>query len=143
MSYKWNAAGSDATLVSAAGDDFDLSILSGGGSQTQRWHIPSRAECIACHNPAAGHILSPTTQQLNRVAQLGNTAGNMLTLLSDSGYLAGFTDNPATLPRTSLPTDTTVNIEERVRPISLSTAPTATGTAAERIKPGAPRVTIR
>ena len=115
VSYKWNAAGTDATLVSAAGDDFDLSILSGGSSQTQRWHIPSRAECITCHNPAAGHILSPTTQQLNRVAQLGSTAGNMLTLLSDSGYLAGFTDNPATLPRTSLPTDTTVNIEERVR----------------------------
>ncbi len=115
VSYKWNDEGTNATLVPPEGNDFDLAITAGGGTTTQRWHIPTRAECITCHNAAANHVLSPTTQQLNRIGQLGTSTGNMLTLLSQSGYLAGMTDNPATLPRTSRPDETNVSLDERVR----------------------------
>ncbi len=125
VSYKWNDAGTDATLVGPTGNDFDISIQSGGalsGGQvtggtfaTQTWHIPGQSECLTCHNNAAANILSLTTQQINRTGQLGQSSGNMLTLLSQSGYLSNFTDDPNTLPRYYLPTETQVSLEERVR----------------------------
>lgn len=125
ISYRWNVAGTDATLVGLSGEDFDLPItvggtlagnqVTGGTTSTQRWHIPSRGECLTCHNPNAGHALSVSTQQLNRDYHLGTATGNMLTLLAQSGYLAGFNDNPASLQRFYHPTDTSVDLEERVR----------------------------
>ncbi len=125
VSYQWNDAGTDATLVPPTGVDFPLQIRTGGTLQggvvtggtmtTQTWHIPAQSECLTCHNSAAANILSLTTQQLNTNGQMGQSSGNMLNLLSQSGYLAGLTDDPTTLPRYYLPTETSVSLEERVR----------------------------
>lgn len=125
VSYRWNDAGTDATLVSVAGVDFDLAVREGGTLQadqvtggnmvTQKWRIPSRSECLNCHNPAAGHALSMSTRQLNKLGELRNTSGNFLTLLSQAGYLSGFADNPANLPRFHSPADTSASLDERVR----------------------------
>ncbi len=97
VSYRWNEAGTDATLVGIGGEEFDLPIISNRQTQTQRWRIPSRGECLICHTPSAGHALSFNTFQLNRDGSIGSAEGNFLTLLSDSGYLDGFTDDPAVL----------------------------------------------
>ncbi len=61
-SYRWNAAGTDADLVPAAGADRDL-----GG---QVWHYPSRAECMVCHTRAANYVLGLCELQANRGDQL-------------------------------------------------------------------------
>jgi hypothetical protein len=125
VSYRWNEEGTDATLVGAGGVEFDLTIreggtnnggsVTGGATHIQRWQIPSRGDCITCHNPNAGHVLSLATQQLNKAGQLGMVSGNYLELLSQSTYLAGFNDSPAALPRFFRPGETAVNLDERVR----------------------------
>jgi glucose/arabinose dehydrogenase len=115
ISYKWNAAGTDATIVPPSGNDFDLTITEGGTTHTQRWHIPTRAECINCHNQAAGYVLSLTTQQMNRPGQMAGANGHFLSLLSQSGYLENFTDDPNTLPKIHRPDEAGVSLEERVR----------------------------
>jgi glucose/arabinose dehydrogenase len=125
VSYRWNDQGTDATLVGAGGVEFDLTIreggtnnngtVTGGTTHIQRWGIPSRGECITCHNPNAGHVLSLTTQQLNKAGQMGTVSGNYLELLSQSTYLAGLTDSPAALPRFYRPGETHINLDERVR----------------------------
>jgi hypothetical protein len=115
VAYRWNDQGTEATLVGTGGVDFDLQIQQGGQMITQSWHIPSRGECITCHNPNAGHALSLNTRQLNKSGQINVTSGNFLSLLSNSGYLGGFTDNPATLERYYRPNESQVNLENRVR----------------------------
>ncbi|QSP95475.1 PQQ-dependent sugar dehydrogenase [Marinobacter salinisoli] len=70
-SYRWDEAGSDATLV-AGGLDVDL-----GG---QVWHYPSAGECTLCHTSAAGNSLGLEVAQLNRsftYPQTGRTANQL------------------------------------------------------------------
>ncbi len=115
VSYRWNEEGTDASLVDIGGVEFDLEITEGGAAHTQRWRVPSRGECLTCHTPSAGHALSFNTLQLNRDGTLTNVEGNFLTLLSDSGYLSGFSDDPATLGRHHRPDETDADLEARVR----------------------------
>jgi glucose/arabinose dehydrogenase/regulation of enolase protein 1 (concanavalin A-like superfamily) len=115
VSYKWNAAGTEAFLVPEAGEDFVLSVTNGGVAGTQQYHIPSRAECILCHAPTAGSVLSFNTRQLNRDGVIAGATNNLLTLLSSAGYLTGLNENPAELPRHVRPDETQYSIESRVR----------------------------
>src|SRR5262249_33085756 len=70
VSYRWNAAQTEAALVADAGEAFDIDVVENGVPHTQHYRIPSRGECIACHNPQAGHALSFNTRQLNRVENI-------------------------------------------------------------------------
>ncbi len=65
-SYAWNADQSDAELVDAAGRDQDFVLGDSSGERIQRWHYPSRTECMVCHTRAAGYLLGLTTVQMNR-----------------------------------------------------------------------------
>ncbi|MBX7165738.1 MAG: PQQ-dependent sugar dehydrogenase [Pirellulales bacterium] len=69
-SYRWNEAQTEAELVPKSGADTDA------------WHFPSRAECLACHSRAANFVLGLSeaqanvvepdgTSQLSRFEQLG------------------------------------------------------------------------
>lgn len=70
-SYLWNDDQSDATLVAAAGLDKIYKIKEAGGAiRQQKWHYPSRNECMFCHSRAAGFVLGLTTGQMNRANQL-------------------------------------------------------------------------
>jgi glucose/arabinose dehydrogenase len=125
VSYRWNDAGTDATLAGINGVEFDVQVreggtlsdgqVTGGTFITQKWQIPSRGDCLNCHNLSAGHALSFNTRQLNRAGSLNATNGNLLALLSQAGYLSGFTDTPASLPRFHSPDETGSNLEDRVR----------------------------
>jgi uncharacterized repeat protein (TIGR03806 family) len=55
--YEWDADGKDATLV--------LGGKKKALSDTQSWIYPSGAQCLTCHNDAAGHSLGPELRQLN------------------------------------------------------------------------------
>ena len=100
VSYRWNDAQTEATLVPDAGVDFDINIVENGSNHTQRWQIPSRASCLTCHTPQAGHALSFTTRQMNRSESINGFAGNQLTLLRDAGYFS----NPLGFPQHSAAT---------------------------------------
>ncbi len=115
VSYQWNTNQTDAALVPDAGADLDLSITNSGTNYTQRWHIPSRAECRACHTPQGGFALSFTTRQMNRTNVINGFSGNQLELLQAAGYFAASPDPVNTLPRHSAPADVTVPLETRVR----------------------------
>lgn len=116
VAYRWNEAGTEATLVANGGEDFPVSYVDENGAPSNiSWHIPSRAECNTCHTATAGHALSMNTRQLNLAASIGGQNGNLLSLLSQGGYLAGFSGNPAELPRHYRPNEASVDIETRVR----------------------------
>ncbi|MBX3186335.1 MAG: PQQ-dependent sugar dehydrogenase [Labilithrix sp.] len=57
-SYEWNDEQTDAILLPAG----KVKPLPNGGS----WYFPSRAECFACHTPAAGFTLGLEARQLDR-----------------------------------------------------------------------------
>ena len=115
VSYRWNDAGTNATLAAGQGEEFDVSITDGGNSVTQRWRIPSRAECSTCHSEQAGHALSFRTRQLNRNGAIGDVGGNFIRLLADSMYLENLDEAPSILPRHVGKDETEFSLEERAR----------------------------
>ncbi len=119
VSYRWNESGTAATLVPTEGLEVSFDALGNVTTDPQQsvldWVIPSRAECLTCHNPAAGHALSLNTRQLNREATIHGQTGNLLALLSDGGFLSGLGDDPASLARHHRPDETSVDLETRAR----------------------------
>ena len=115
VSYKWNAAGTSATLADPGGENLPISINENGQSLTQTWRIPSMAECMICHSPQAGHALSFRTRQLNRDGSIGGIDGNFLSRLFETGYLSGPLPPPAELPRHVAPDASAYSLETRAR----------------------------
>lgn len=115
VSYRWNDAGTVATLALGEGEEFDVAITDGSSSFNQRWRIPSRAECSTCHSAQAGHALSFRARQLNRSGSIAGTAGNFIQLLADSMYLSGLDSPPPLLPRHVAPDEIDFTSEERAR----------------------------
>jgi glucose/arabinose dehydrogenase len=117
VSYRWNNEGTEAYLVDDNGVDFDMNLTVNGSPYTQRWRIPSRAECMTCHTPQGGHALSFETRQLNRTGTLGSSSGHYLQLLADAGYLsnAPASNSLAYLPKYHPPTDNSQTLETRAR----------------------------
>jgi uncharacterized repeat protein (TIGR03806 family) len=115
VSYRWNDAGTEATLMPDEGVAFDVSVVENGSSRTQRWQIPSRTSCLVCHTPQAGSALSFTTRQLNKSSNMNGFLGNQLDLLAQGGYFANAVPAPNTLPRHLRPDETSYPVEARVR----------------------------
>jgi glucose/arabinose dehydrogenase len=115
VSYRWNEAGTEATLVADEGADLDLNILENGNSLVQRWRIPSRAECLSCHNANAGYALSTNTRQWNLQNAFHGFAGNQITLLANAGYFSNTAPSPNVLPRHLRLSETTFTAEARSR----------------------------
>ncbi len=115
VSYRWNDAGTEATLAADEGEDIDLSIVEEGSPRPQRWHIPSRSDCRGCHSEQAGYALSFNTRQLNLDGDIHGYNGNQLTLLQNAGYFSSTLPAPATLPRHVRANETAFTLEERVR----------------------------
>jgi uncharacterized repeat protein (TIGR03806 family) len=115
VSYRWNDAGTEATLVSDSGDTFDIGLTVNGAPYTQRWIIPSRAQCTACHTPQGGHSLSMNTRQLNLTHSINGFAGNQLDLLKNSGYFSNIPESPNLLPFHMAHDNASFPVEARVR----------------------------
>lgn len=115
VSYRWNDAQTEATLVADAGENIALNVIEGGTPRVQNYRIPSRAECLSCHTPQAGHALSFDTRQLNQTATMNGFTGNQLALLRDAGYFHNPPDSPNLLPRHLRPDETNFPLEARVR----------------------------
>ncbi|MCW1883776.1 PQQ-dependent sugar dehydrogenase [Luteolibacter flavescens] len=115
VSYRWNAAGTEASLVGDAGESFNLAVTENGNPAPQTWTIPARGQCMICHTPQAGHALSFNTRQLNLSSDMAGHEGNQLTTLFDQGYLSNRPGSPNLLPRHLRPDEDAYSVEARVR----------------------------
>jgi putative heme-binding domain-containing protein len=123
-SYAWNQEQTDADLVPAAGADRPLTIKDArapGGQRQQTWHFPSRAECMTCHNPWAGHTLAFTLAQINRDHDYGGIIDNQVEALKQAGLIE-LLHNPEEKggrftmpPRLADPRDTGARLDARAR----------------------------
>ncbi len=115
VSYAWNPAGTEATLVPFEGSNRVVQVTVNGSPSNQVWRIPGRAECMACHTPQAGYALSFNTRQLNRDGRLFGLPGQQLADLSGAGYLDTDVASPDLLPRHAAWDDTEQSLTHRVR----------------------------
>jgi len=115
VSYRWNDAQTDATLVPDEGVSFPLTVVENGIPRQQTWQIPSRASCLTCHTPQAGHALSFNTRQLNRGETINGFTANQLDWLSAAGYLNNTPAPSGTLPRHVRADETSFPLEARAR----------------------------
>jgi uncharacterized repeat protein (TIGR03806 family) len=115
VSYRWNDAGTEAFLAADGGENFILNVTEGGNPVPQTWRIPSRAECMTCHTPQAGHALSFNTRQLNFENGIPGYGGNQLTVLQQAGYLSNNPGSTNLLPRHLRPDENAYSVEARVR----------------------------
>jgi uncharacterized repeat protein (TIGR03806 family) len=121
VTYKWNAAQTDADLVADGGLDEQLTITDMGTPITQTWHYPSRTECMVCHTDVGGTALSFNTRQMNGSftyppagSGLGGT-DNQLQVLSDAGYFTAAITNIPSLPKVYKFDDASQSVETRAR----------------------------
>ncbi len=63
VTYKWNAAGTDADLD--LGTQPSTTEITRADGRRQTWTYPSRTNCMECHLPASGFALGARTHQLN------------------------------------------------------------------------------
>lgn len=66
FTYRWEPDGSDALLLAGRETELISVTLAGGETREQLYEYPSRTDCLACHNNAAGFALGVVTRQLNR-----------------------------------------------------------------------------
>lgn len=89
-SYLWNDAGTDAELVEPKGKDLTFDVIDAaapGGKRRQHWHVPSRTECLTCHNPWAGIALSFAPRQLDRDVEIDGKKINQVDYFKKLGML--------------------------------------------------------
>ena len=116
VSYRWNDAGTEATLAADGGENFVLNVTDGGNPAPQTWRIPSRSECMNCHSPQAGHALSFNTRQLNLDQTILGHPGNQLDILRQNSFFTGGNPgSPNLLPRHLRPDEDVFSVEARVR----------------------------
>lgn len=115
VSYVWNEAGTDATLVGEESLPLTYTIVDAGETREQQWSIPSRKDCMECHTIAGGIALSFNTRQLNREFDMDGEEINILKYLGELGILETETVVPEILPAYSHPEDETYSIDHRAR----------------------------
>ncbi len=65
FTYKWNAAGTDASLLEGSVNEAYDFTNSQGGTEARVWSYPSRGDCMVCHNDVSGQALGVKTAHLN------------------------------------------------------------------------------
>ncbi len=87
--YQWTDDQSDAVLVDAAGAErtYDIPDASApGGHRRETWYFASRAECLRCHNPAAGPPLAFNSLELDRSCRYSAAAPSRASGGRESGF---------------------------------------------------------
>jgi uncharacterized repeat protein (TIGR03806 family) len=89
-SYVWNDEQTDGTLLESNGMDREYAIKSNGALKTQKWHFPSRSECMVCHSRAANWVLGLSDIQMNRNYDYGGCVENQLEVFARLGLIPKF-----------------------------------------------------
>ena len=118
VTYKWNQAGTDATLLTM-GDTTSYTItLDDQSTVEQLWTFPSRTNCRTCHNSNSGQILGLQTWQLNGDYTYPSmiTDNQLNTWLSLGLFSNPFNTNEiSTFLQAASVTDLSFDLETRVR----------------------------
>jgi mono/diheme cytochrome c family protein len=125
--YLWNDEQTDAELVAAEGLDRDYKVRVTAsdehpdGIKTQKWHYPSRVECMVCHSRAANFVLGLSTGQMNKEHDYGGTVEHQFRVLeqldlvkSRGGKQAAAVD-PSKMAKLVNPYDESEPLEARAR----------------------------
>jgi uncharacterized repeat protein (TIGR03806 family) len=119
VTYKWNEEGTDAELLTGAGQEDVTIARADGTTRTQRWQYPSRENCLVCHNKQAGFVLGVNARQLNRAYRYPGTAvvANQLREWSRVGMFTRHVNEEevADTPRLVAVDDAQASLEHRVR----------------------------
>ena len=119
VTYRWRPDGSDADLLANGQDETITIATAGGGSRSQVWSYPSRADCMNCHNTNAGSVLGARTHQLNRDLTYPSTgtADNQLRALNNIGIFSPAIDENqiSTYLKSVHVDDTGASLEDRAR----------------------------
>lgn len=119
VSYKWNAAGTDAELLLQGVDEVYEVTPPNGIREKRMWNYPSRSDCMTCHTEVTGHALGLRTHQLNRMVTTSTNGQmrNQLSIFSSKGlFEIGFSPYQiAETLRSHSIDDTTAPVEHRVR----------------------------
>ncbi len=86
--YKWNSTQTDADLLTDASEESYTVQDASGATRSQKWHYPSRSECLACHTTQGGSILGVRTRQLNRDYTYGSVVDNQLRSWNNIGLFS-------------------------------------------------------
>lgn len=115
VTYRWTSA-TNAVLVPDEGETVAYTVNDPAGPRTVEWRFPSRAECLTCHNSAAGGSLSFDTAQLNRESgESDEVVRNQIQRWADAGYLVNVPAHPGAFRRHPAMEDERVDLEARVR----------------------------
>lgn len=107
FSYRWNTAGTDATLQPDTAQTIDWTMDDG----TQHPHVyPSRAHCNSCHYPAMGPLLGVRPEQLQRWYDYDGTIAPQLPTLAALGVGPASSIQPLISPH-----EASATFEQRTR----------------------------
>jgi hypothetical protein len=117
LTYKWNAEGSDAELVTDPLTETLAVVDADGNPRPQSYFYPGPRDCLVCHNAQAGRVLGVRTAQLNGPPAGDETAPNQLESWAERGWFRSNPelDAPLEYPRLAPLSDETRSLEERVR----------------------------
>jgi putative heme-binding domain-containing protein len=91
--FAWREDQTDADLVSADGDDREITDPQGGRKRV--WQFNSRSQCMSCHSNQSEYALSFLPEQLNRNGADGR---NQLVALTEGGYIHRVTNDGKPMP---------------------------------------------
>lgn len=119
VTYRWRDDQTDAVLLTGTESAVYPIATLDGGSRDAVWTFPSRADCLACHNSAAGGALGTRTHQLHgelTYPRSGITE-NQLIIWNGLGMLSPALDTAAipTWLRSVALDDTRASLEDRAR----------------------------
>lgn len=115
--YRWNAQGTDAQLLTGRETETFVVLDSNapGGQRMQTWTYPSRTDCLTCHTAIDGRILGLRTRQVNRSFQYGPILDNQLRSFNNVGLFTTNVGDIAQYEALPDPEDTAQNLEDRAR----------------------------
>jgi glucose/arabinose dehydrogenase len=110
-SYRWNAAGTDAELVTQSSDG---TVAIGGGA-SRSWHFPGPSECTGCHARSVGTLLGAKPAQLHLAWRCAGGQESQLAAWQQLGLLDATLAPPA--PRDTLvdPENADARLSRRAR----------------------------
>jgi glucose/arabinose dehydrogenase/mono/diheme cytochrome c family protein len=115
LTYRWNEAQTDATLV----PDEGVEVVELPGRK-QHWRFPSRTECTSCHTQRGMFALGLTFAQLNRDFEYSDYGGGKMNQLEVLRKLYTYAEDRhipelETLAVMPTPSDESIDLEDRAR----------------------------
>ncbi|MDF1837811.1 MAG: PQQ-dependent sugar dehydrogenase [Planctomycetota bacterium] len=118
VSYKWNAAGTDAVLQTNRSEE-TIPVETLDGTRDQVWTYPGRQDCVVCHTVPSGGGLGLRAHQLNGdlVYPSSGIGDNQLRTLTSLGIFgSGLQEGDIPdLPKAAGLTDASASLELRAR----------------------------